>query len=214
VSWKFFALAAVPISAAAVACYPTTFETTSQTDTVLTVEMPDVDYQANRTFVMTSTVFDLGDALGLECAESINEEFDPLIIETVRQNMVDLGYEEELDPETNPPDVGVFVGAVVCKGWVAYWYPGWGGWWGGYPPIYYPVPIVSSYRTGTLVFPIVELGEGFGDRDPEDPVTVQWFSAIDGLLSTSRNVNAQRIVENINQAFEQSPYLALGGSQP
>lgn len=199
---------------AAYACYPTSFENRSQTDVVGTIEMPDVDYQANRTFVVTSTVYDLGDALGLECAQEIDERFDPLIIDTIRERMEEFGYEEELSPDTNPPDVGVFVGAVVCEGWVAYWWPGWAGWWGPFPPVWSPVPVVSTFRTGTLAFPMVRLGETLGDRDPDAAVEVIWYAAADGLLSSNRNANADRVRRAINQAFEQSPYLRVGGANP
>ncbi len=190
-------------------CYPTGFDTISESDVVATFQqVPETVYQRNRTFVMTSTVFDLVDITDLDCRagdDELDDRFDPTILDRVRQNMLANNYVEELQPELNPPDVGVFVGKVVCDNWSVYWYPGWGGWWGGFPPIYYPVPVPTNYRTGTILFPIIEIG----DREPDDIVNVLWHSVVDGLVSSSAANNETRIVDNIDQAFEQSPYLEL-----
>ncbi|MGF1509778.1 MAG: DUF4136 domain-containing protein [Myxococcota bacterium] len=201
-----FLTALVTAALVAGACYPTEFETTSETDVVLTIRDPDRDYSVNRTFVITSTVFDLTDLLEPTPTEELSDEFDELILDTIRDNMLDLGYREVQDLDAETPDVGVFVGKVVSETWVIYNLPGWNPWYPVFPPVFYPpFPIVGQYRFGTLFFPIIEIG----DRSEEDPVIVQWLALSDGLLSTSESTNASRVVDAIDQAFEQSPYLRL-----
>lgn len=192
---------------AASACYPTGFETSSQTDVVITLQDPEADYGANRTFVVSSTIADLGDIFDPDNNVELDRTNEAFILETITQNMLDLGYVLEDDPDTRPPDVGVFVGAVVSESWYYYWYPGWPGYWPPYPPVYYPpYPVVGNYKVGTLVFPIVKLDP---DRGDEEPVQVLWFAAADGLLSGSGGASESRLRQAIDQAFDQSPYLEL-----
>jgi hypothetical protein len=194
----------------AAACYPTGFDNVEETDVVLTVRDPGRDYTVNRTYVLTSTVFDLTPILDPDNPIDVSDEFDELILDTIREEMAALGYVEETDPETNRPDVGVAAGKVVQEGWVLYGYPGWNPWYPPYPPIVYPpFPVARRWRIGTLLIPIIEIG----DREPDDPVVVAWFGIIDGLISSSSATNAARIEDNIRQAFEQSPYLETG-AQP
>jgi hypothetical protein len=102
--------------------------------------------------------------------------------------------------------------AIVYPGYP--WYPGWGGgWYPGYPgyPCYYcsypPTVSYESFDVGTIVLDMFDLrqipasGQVPSDFDPA------WVGVFKGLISSSATSNADRVVEKINQAFEQSPYL-------
>jgi hypothetical protein len=189
------------------ACYPVFFDSTSETDAVITVEHPTEDYARNRTYVVTSTVYDLRDVIDadrLPPGQPIDRTLEPLVLSEIKRNMDALGYEEETNPESNPPDVGVFVGAVRSTQWVFYYYPAWPPYWGYYPPVYYPPTVVpTGYAFGTLFMAMVPLR----DRSIDDALEPIWLGVIDGLLSSSSATNASRVERSINQAFSQSPYL-------
>lgn len=71
-------------------------------------------------------------------------------------------------------------------------YPGWWGWW-----CYPPIVGVSEYGVGTVMLSMSTSFEGAADPS--------WTAFMRGLLSSSSS--SSRTIEEINQAFEQSPYL-------
>jgi hypothetical protein len=83
--------------------------------------------------------------------------------------------------------------------WYCWWYggyypPGW-GWY--YPPYY----TVSSFTTGTLVMTIQDpnVDNAIGQSE------ASWVVGINGILSG--NYSIDRVLNGIDQAFKQSPYL-------
>lgn len=84
-----------------------------------------------------------------------------------------------------------------------YWGPGyWGDWLGWY----YPYPVLYGYRTGSLLVEMVNL-EGDADAGSKQ-LPVVWDCFLGGLLTADDELNLQRTVDGLNQAFVQSPYLA------
>ena len=65
-------------------------------------------------------------------------------------------------------------------------------------------PIYIEYATGTLFITMVDPEN---TDTEEETIAVTWLAAINGLLSGSSLDMAQRITDNIDQAFQQSPYL-------
>lgn len=82
-----------------------------------------------------------------------------------------------------------------------YWTPGyWGDWFGWY----YPYQVYYGYTAGSMLIEMINLTAAQG-QDQKLPVV--WDSFIGGLLTSSREVNMQRTVDAVKQAFAQSPYL-------
>lgn len=82
-----------------------------------------------------------------------------------------------------------------------YWGPGFWGDWTGW---YYPYVVTYGYTTGSLIIEMVNLTPG-GENPDELPVV--WNAFMSGLMTGSDNVDVQRTVDAVNQAFTQSPYL-------
>lgn len=82
-----------------------------------------------------------------------------------------------------------------------YWTPGyWGDWLGWH----YPYRVYYGYTAGSLLVEMVNLE---ADHESGKKLPVIWDSFIGGLLSSSDELNLQRTVDAVKQAFEQSPYL-------
>jgi hypothetical protein len=87
------------------------------------------------------------------------------------------------------------------------------GWWGGYPGYagypwygggYYPYCSTYSYDTGRFV---IEMLDNNATPVKDDKLNLLWTNVNFGTLNSNDNINENRILESINQAFAQSPYL-------
>jgi hypothetical protein len=177
-------------------CYPGGIEYYEDTDIVFTSYEPDYDFTQQNTYSMPDSVVKItGDPE--DEPEFVDEPYNTQIINRIEANMETLGWTRVGDPED--ADLTLFPASwtnTTIYYWYDYWcwyYPYYCGW-GWYYPGY-----VSSYTTGTLVMTLVE------DEDAIEPYRV-WTAALNGLLSGSYNMN--RVQKGIDQAFEQSPYLA------
>lgn len=82
-----------------------------------------------------------------------------------------------------------------------YWTPGYWGNWGGW---HYPYSVYYGYTAGSLLIEMVDLdAEEAADRK----LPVIWDSFIGGLLTSDEELNQQRTLAAVEQAFDQSPYL-------
>lgn len=82
-----------------------------------------------------------------------------------------------------------------------YWAPGyWGDWLGWH----YPYRVYYGYTAGSLLVEMLNLE---ADRESGKKLPVIWDSFIGGLLSADSEINQQRTLQAIDQAFVQSPYL-------
>jgi hypothetical protein len=200
--WPLYALVALALQA----CYPSEDFFVEELDLVVTNYEEDENYARFTTFAVPDSVIRIGD-------DGTEEKgpFDDLMLDLVRQNMIDLGYVEELDPENTPPDLVVLVELLITDNTVvAPCWPSW-GWWGGWPPYWGPgwcggwgwVP-VGSYTTGTVIIDMLDI-EG-ADME-EEVLPIVWNGLINGLVTGSDASLEQRIRTNINQAFDQSAYL-------
>ena len=82
------------------------------------------------------------------------------------------------------------------------WAPGYWGDWAGW---HYPDSVYYAYTAGSLLVEMVNL-----DADPSGnkKLPVIWDSFIGGLLTSNSELNLQRTIDGVEQAFIQSPYLA------
>jgi hypothetical protein len=125
------------------------------------------------------------------------------IVQQIESNMDELGM-ERVDQEAEP-DLGIIVFIVndvnlfqeVVYG--GYYYPY--NYYNYYS--YYSYPYVQTYasNTGGLVIEFVDLK----NRTPDNKVKVIWTTYMGDVITTVNR--EQQIIDGINQAFEQSPYL-------
>ena len=83
-----------------------------------------------------------------------------------------------------------------------YWSPGYWGGWGGW---YYPFYVQYGYASGSLLIEMVDLQAPQTTSDSRLPVV--WSCYIGGLLTSSDQINLNRALTAVEQAFMQSPYL-------
>ncbi|WP_289030641.1 DUF4136 domain-containing protein [uncultured Algoriphagus sp.] len=195
------------------ACIPEGAEYVDELDIVYTNYSEDFNFTSQSTYSVPDRVIKItGDEIDGE--EGFEPEFiDPVysatIIASIRSNMNALGY-REVDKSANP-DLIILPSALQTDQvffyydwWYWNWYyPGWGFGWGWYYPGYFP-PQVSRVRTGTV---FLQMTQPSG-ISASDKIPVVWSGIMNGLLEGSRDQIATRITNGINQAFNQSPYLA------
>jgi hypothetical protein len=119
----------------------------------------------------------------------------------IENNMQALGYTKvtALPPAGTPATVGLKV--AVLKGAAAVYYPGyWCDYW-YYYSCYYNWYYAGSYTYGTVVLEMGDLSAPAAGTLP-----VVWTGLVYGVASAGP-VDSQRVVDGINRAFGQSPYL-------
>ncbi len=185
----------------------------SDLDVVVTAHNEDFNFNDANTFVLPDSVVRItGDG---KASDNGDGEFDEQILERVRQNMLNLGYTEEPDPENNPADLVITVQTLTVDNYIItspylFWnYWGWYPWFPGYGygPGYgwgYPYPVlVDSYNSGTVLINMFDPE----DVNSDNEIQMLWLGALNGLLDGSISQIEERINEGIDRAFEQSPYL-------
>jgi hypothetical protein len=197
-------------------CYPDKIDYVDEYDVAATRYDETADFSGFATFHVLDTIVHLTD--NEEDDSNFTRDYDEFILELIRQNMRDLGYQEVESPDsTNSPDLAIFVEALSSEYysyWYGYWdwYP-WYSWYPGYPgyPWYPSYPwypgggYYSSYTTGTLMIEMADM-ETF-DPETEPKVDFVWTGFVDGLLVGNKSNAKSRLQKQINQLFEQSPYL-------
>jgi hypothetical protein len=197
-------------------CYPDKIDYVDEYDVAGTMYDHTVDFSSYNTFHVLDTVMHITD--DGEDDPNLSRQYDEDILELVRQNMIDLGYTELANPDSlNRPDLEMLVQATTTDFytyftyWYDYWswYPGWDWWYPGYPwypsyPWYPGGGYYSSYTTGTL---IVEMLDTEVDPNSGEHPGVVWMGLVNGLLTNNISSAKSRLTKQINQLFEQSPYL-------
>jgi hypothetical protein len=197
------------LAAAAAGCAPATFDEDDDTDVIATVRAPGKDFSGFRTYAISEPVQDLG-ALAEDPITVNHAVVDPLILSSLEAEMNAAGYQRVPDPMDDNPDVVVIPGVVATNnwGWVSYypWY-GYTGYYWYYPPV--PVPVNTP--SGSVVVVMVQPGAVKLDADKRNLVPVIWMGALRSLLTGSGSA-ASGIPEQMDQMFEQSPYLRVGSA--
>jgi len=134
------------------------------------------------------------------------------IVGTVVSRMNGDGFVRTYDKET--ADLGIQISYVSrVTYYVGYDYPYWWsyypyywtpGYWGDWLGWYYPYRVYYGYTAGSMLIEMVNL-EAADDGTRKLPIV--WTSFIGGLLTASEQINQERTVAAVNQAFDQSPYL-------
>lgn len=200
------AAAALACAAAALlaSCYPGDDLTVSESDVVITAFNEAIDFSTLVDYVLSDTVIHLVPE-GED--DDISRAYDDEMLDSVRDNLNQLGFNELADPDAADVLVAVAVTASEYTGYYSYspcyyycWYypPSW-GW-------YYP-PYVSSYNftIGTI---FINMAQRVDPGASEGDVPVAWVAALNGYSDSSSNLS--RIRKGIDQAFAQSQYLGEG----
>ena len=90
-------------------CYPVDDLTFSDLDLVITTPDESVNFSAYQTFSLPDSIVKI-----TESDVEINRQgpTDDLMLNLVRSNLLQLGYSEELSPNTNPPDLVALIAKV------------------------------------------------------------------------------------------------------
>ena len=198
------------------ACYPGEIDSAAQTDLVVTFHQEGADFQANGPFAIPDSIVDIGVAAG--GSSTMDHQYDTQILAKIAQELTALGYTQIFDT-TVQADVIVAVSAITVENY-SYYVPGYPAgcyycWWGGWPLGYgagtnwyypwYPV-YTTNFTSGTLF--ITMLDPDVPPPEAGDIVSI-WSAAINGMLEGTNQEILARISNNISQAFDQSPYLAI-----
>lgn len=182
-------------------CYPQGPDNYEEMDLVYTNYDDQFDFASQGTYSIPDKIVEItGNILEGEEPEFVKEPFATQMLQQMKDNMDNLGWEEVEDPIN--ADVVLFPAVWTNTQWY-YWYNYWCwyypyycGWWGWYYP-----PVISSITTGTLVMTMVVDGDEY-----IEPTRV-WTSLGNGVVSGAYNTT--RVTRAIDQAFEQSPYLNI-----
>lgn len=206
-----------------VSCYPEGADNTEDYDVAMTSYDRDKEpgyFASLKTFSMPDTI-----VYFVNKNDEIkgNHQFDQAILDLVAKKFESIGYQRINGSATNKPDFFVTVSAFsnvnyyfVNNNWYNYWgwYPGWdwygwgniGGWyWPDFGPYYPWGPIsIFSYRSGSIVIDMLDPAHV---NESSNKIPVLWSGIADGIIAGSANSILQRAETQINQCFEQSPYL-------
>ena len=184
-------------------CYPQGPEYTEDLDVVYTTYDNEYDFQSKSTYAMPDKiVVDIEIENGDTTYEYMKDVYANPILNAIDANMSSLGW-SKVDISANPDVLVTPAGMSTTHFFYTYWYCWWyggyyGGWGGWYYPPYYTV---SGYTTGSFFIVIA-------DPNIDSPINrspTSWIAALNGLLTGNGNVT--RIVDGVDQAFKQSPYL-------
>jgi hypothetical protein len=162
-----------------------------------------------RTFVLPDTVIRLSVS-----GTSVSPTVADALIREIRGQFLLLGWTELPDTSTSHPDVLILVAASTrIETGVAYgsWFSDWGylPYWGA--PVdaswAWGVPggaVPYSFQAGTLLVTMLEVS---APRDETKRIPLLWAAALDGVIGDDSTI--PRVIDGIDQAFEQSPYLRL-----
>lgn len=176
---------------------------------VYTSPAKDVTFSDFRTFDIADSVLVIGQTKKPYYSKSNNAL---ALIQAYRTNMENLGY---IYLPSNPDaQLGIQVTyAEDTQKFVQYYddpywwldYPGYwpAGYWGNWTGWYYPYPVVYTYTTNALITDMVDLTAG----EQNGKLKIVWSCYIGGPASASINYDVKRMIDAVDQAFEQSPYL-------
>jgi len=196
---------AVAVGAVLAACYPDRASQPNVYASITTLYDTLFAYDSAVTFYVPDSVVHLGGT------DNISHVYDSLIIAQTALNMVRRGYTQVVDPTV--ADLTLNPAVTVTKNYdytLADWCVVWGwaypwictGWIPGYPD-----DVVGyTYSTGTLFIAMADLTGGVPPNPSRPPVV--WLAGINGVVSGGSSAAlASDIVNGIDQAFDQSPYI-------
>jgi Domain of unknown function (DUF4136) len=178
-------------------CYPYDDLTPEDTDVVVTFYDNGTNFTNLVTYAIPDTIYTFNSSGDIVPSEDISSSSANQILTSLNNNLQESGFTPQ---QGNQADADVHVFALVTSStWVS------GGCYGGYWSYWYPYygwcyPVAYTYTTGSL-FVVMLNPAKTGDSQ------AVWFAGVNGILSSTNASNASRINSDIDQAFNQSPYL-------
>lgn len=178
-------------------CYPYDDLTPEDTDVVVTFYDDATNFTNLVTYAIPDTIYTFNSSGDIVPSEDISSSSANQILTSLNNNLQEMGFTPQ---QGNQADADVHVFALVTSStWVS------GGCYGGYWSYWYPYygwcyPVAYTYTTGSL-FVVMLNPAKTGDSQSV------WFAGVNGILSSTNASNASRINSDIDQAFNQSPYL-------
>lgn len=176
----------------------------------------NINFSQFMTFDIADSVLVIGQSEKPEYSQSDNAL---ALIQAYRTNMENAGY--IYTPSNPDAELGIQLTFIIrTERFVQYYsnpnwwldYPGYwpAGYWGNWTGWYYAYPVTYTYTTNALVTEMVDLtaDEGEGKSLP-----IVWTNYIGGPGSYSMSNDVKRIINGIDQAFAQSPYLGRNTSR-
>lgn len=209
-------------------CYPEQYENIEDLDIVQTRYDEEFDFNSKSYFLLADTVPVISAHAGYEKSE--NEiELDNAIIGEVANQLTLAGYTQLSQADTsNNEKMNNAVVILVSRAtesyteyyydYYNYGYTYWDGFFGldyYYPGYYwrnyYPwgFPVSFSYSVGTVIIEMLDPSAPYDIDVGESEVSfpVRWMAVLNGLAELSYENTEDRIIDGIDQAFAQSPYL-------
>ncbi len=216
--WVFL----IPFAITIFSCSPEFDTTVEEMDLAITRVDDNQDFSSYHTFYLEDTVIYI--VSEDEDPADIDRTHDEQIISEVRQHFLNLGWTEVSDAADieSEADVAILLSALAVDiyyyytYWWDYWdwwyWDPWYPWYPGYPwyPVYPGIGYPSyGYSVGTVMIDMadilnIETNANEGDRPKVD---ILWTGAINGVLLGSDASISSRITTQMNQVFDQSPYL-------
>ncbi|HSG67294.1 MAG TPA: DUF4136 domain-containing protein [Bacteroidales bacterium] len=198
-------LFALAILIASCSKYPTYTVNTSDMDMIWTNYDESANFADFKTYYVPDSII-LEDDVSQEDAEALQKYYDSVLKE-VNDNMAALNY-VRVD-STDDPDLGLGITIITRTTHVIsynYWYyypPYWG--WPGYG-YYYPWgTYMGSYEEGAVIIDMANLK---AIDHTNKRINAIWAALVGGVLSgDKKTVISSRLINGIDQAFKQSPYL-------
>jgi hypothetical protein len=192
ITLMFLSLAVIVLQS----CYPYDDISVNDADVVATFYDKDANFANLVNYAMSDTIYTFGSGSdNLVPNTDISSANANAILNSINSNLASMGF---VDKTSTPSDADVFVAAIVTSStWVS------GGCYGGYWSYWYPYygwcyPVAYTYTTGTILIVMAE--------KQANSTQGVWVAGINGIINGT--VTTSRITTDINQAFNQSPYLA------
>ncbi len=177
---------------------------------VYTSPAKDVEFTQFQTYHIADSVLVLGQ--GDKPVYSKSRDAVELILQ-LRENMQKRGF--TFVPNAEDADLGAQITYVIkTEKFVQYYgnqywwydYPGYwpSGYWGDWRGYYYPRPVVYTYTTNALLMDLMDLKNETND---DKKLEVVWTSYIGGPAGSAIPGAQKRMIDAIDQAFDQSPYI-------
>jgi hypothetical protein len=189
-------------------CYPEGPEYAEDMDLVFTTYDVDFNFGSKKTYAMPDKI-----VIGVDIDKSgdttfnfMDQTFADQILAQIDNNMQAYGWNKTdiaNDPDMLLMPAGTSSTTYYYSWWYDWWYYDWYYyWWGWYYP---PYVTVSSYTTGSLILVLTDPDEA--QNNPLNKSSVSWISVSNGILTY--NYNLSRVIDAINQSFDQSNYLRI-----
>ena len=169
---------------------------------VYTQPAPSADFKALDTYYL-DPMYKLADSDTITGVPVITDEpLPPTVGTAIDENMARLGYTkvDTLPAQGTAAAVGIKV--IVLKGSADVYYTGyWCDYWYYYSCYYGGSYYAGSYDYGTVILEMGDLSV------VSDVLPVLWLGAMYGVQTSTWGADIPRVVDGVNRAFAQSPYL-------